>query len=143
MQLSQHLKLSDLDQPEGHGCAAAQYPHKWVIDRAIPLAKILETVSSELGGQGYTVTSGYRSKDFNDALRVAGYPVVEGSQHCEGRAVDVVFQRARPIEVYAAVLGLHLQGRIRLGGLGLYSGWVHLDIRSGPFRQWFGSGLLT
>lgn len=143
MQLSEHLRLSDLDQPEGHACVPAQYPREWVIDRAIPLAEILETLCSELGGQGFTITSGYRSRDFNDALRAAGHPVIEGSQHCEGRAVDVVFQRARPIEVYAAVLGLHLQGKIRLGGLGLYSGWVHLDIRSGPLRQWFGPGLIS
>jgi uncharacterized protein YcbK (DUF882 family) len=142
MQLSEHLRLSNLDQPEGYGCAAARYPLEWVTDRALPLAGILEAVCSELGGQEFTVTSGYRTRAFNEALRAAGHPVVEDSQHCEGRAVDVVFHRARPIEVYAAVLGLHLRHKIRLGGLGLYAGWVHLDIRNGALAQWFGPGLI-
>jgi uncharacterized protein YcbK (DUF882 family) len=142
MQLSEHLRLSDLGQPEGHGYAAAEYPRQWVKLRAVPLAGILEAVCAELGEQGFTITSGYRSQAFNQALRVAGHPVVENSQHCEGRAADVVFQRARPIEVYAAALGLHLRGKIRLGGLGLYASWVHLDIRGGPLAQWFGRGLI-
>ena len=141
MQLSQHLSLTDFGQPEGYGCGAVEYPPEWVDGRAIPLATLLEEVSCELGGQGFTVTSGYRSRAFNESLRAAGHPVTEESQHCEGRAADVVFDRATPIEVYAAALGLHLRGRIRLGGLGLYAGWVHLDIRDGSLAQWFGPGL--
>lgn len=118
------------------------YPAEWVMERAVPLALLLEEVCSELGGQGFAVTSGYRSRPFNDALRAAGHPVTQDSQHCEGRAADVVFDHARPVEVYAAALGLHLRGKIQLGGLGLYAGWVHLDIRGGSLAQWFGPGLL-
>jgi uncharacterized protein YcbK (DUF882 family) len=142
MQLSEHLKLSDFHQQEGYGHKAVQYPAEWAEDRARPLAEVLEAVSSELGRQRFTVTSGYRSREYNEALLAAGHPVSGSSQHCEGRAADVVFDDARPIEVYAAALGLHLAGRIRLGGLGLYAGWVHLDIRDGSLAQWFGPGLL-
>jgi uncharacterized protein YcbK (DUF882 family) len=110
------------------------------MSRAVPLASVLEVVCSEVGGQVMTITSGYRSREYNEALRAAGHAVVEDSQHCEGRAADVVLDGVRPIEVFVAALGLHLCGKIRLGGLGLYAGWVHLDIRDGPLAQWFGPG---
>jgi uncharacterized protein YcbK (DUF882 family) len=140
MQLTAHLKLSDFDQPEGYGCQAAEYPGEWALERAMTLAGILEAVCSELGEEEFTITSGYRTSEFNDALRNAGYPVIKDSEHCTGRAVDVIFHRARPIEVWTVALGLHVRGAIRLGGLGLYAGWVHLDIREGPLVQWLGPG---
>jgi len=110
------------------------------MSRAVPLASMLEAVCAEMGGRAMTITSGYRSREYNEALREAGHAVSENSQHCEGRAADVVFDGVRPIEVFVAALGLHLCGRIRLGGLGLYAGFVHLDIREGPLAQWFGPG---
>jgi zinc D-Ala-D-Ala carboxypeptidase len=140
MQLTEHLTLSQFDQLAGYDFPAEPYPPEWVTSRAIPLATVLEAVCSELGNPRLTVTSGYRSRAFNEALRAAGHPVAENSQHCEGLAADVVFSGVRPIEAFAAALGLHLRGKIRLGGLGLYASWVHLDIRSGPLAQWFGPG---
>jgi uncharacterized protein YcbK (DUF882 family) len=140
MQLSEHFMFSQFDQPAAYGCAAVKYPHKWITDRAMLLAAVLEAVCSELGGYSMTVTSGYRSRAFNQALRAAGYPVARNSQHCEGRAVDVVFEGLEPTEVYVTALSLHRRGRIRLGGLGLYPSWVHLDIRAGSLQQWLGRG---
>lgn len=140
MRLYQHI-LSQFHQPAGYGCEAIFYPAEWIVDRGIPLASVLEALCSELNGHTMTVTSGYRSSSFNNALRAVGYPVARNSQHCEGRAADVVFEGLEPAEVYAAALSLHRRGRIRLGGLGLYSSWVHLDIRLGPIKQWVGRSL--
>jgi uncharacterized protein YcbK (DUF882 family) len=138
MQLSEHFTLSQLDQPAGHGCAAARYPAAWIKDRAFPLAEVLEVVRAELGGLTMTITSGYRTPELNEALRAAGRRVARSSQHCEGRAADIVVAGASPTELHAAALHSHRRGRIRLGGLGLYSGWVHVDIRPGPLSQWAG-----
>jgi uncharacterized protein YcbK (DUF882 family) len=137
MQLSGHLVLSQLDQPAGYGCAAAPYPEEWIVERAVVLASVVDVVCQELGGRPVTVTSGYRSREFNQALRAAGYPMAENSEHCEGRAVDIAFDGVLPTEVYSVALHCHRRGLIRLGGLGLYSRWVHLDIRPGPLNQWF------
>jgi uncharacterized protein YcbK (DUF882 family) len=138
MKLSEHIYLSQLNQPAGYGCEAAPYPPEWVVDRAQPLAAVLEALYLELGCRRMTIISGYRSPAFNEALRSAGHPVIKRSQHCEGRAADVVFDGLLPTQVYVAALHLHRQRRIRLGGLGLYAGWVHLDIRPGMLAQWVG-----
>ena len=136
MQLSQYLVLSQLDQPAGFGCVAAPYPEEWILERAVVLASVVDVVCQELGGRPVRVTSGYRSREFNEALRAAGYPVARNSEHSEGRAIDLVFDRVPSTEVYSIALHCHRRGMIRLGGLGLYSRWVHLDIRPGPVQQW-------
>lgn len=138
MQLSEHLVLSQLAQPAGYGCAAVPYPEEWVEERAIGLALVVEVVCQEFSGRAVRIYSGFRSREFNEALRAAGYPVAKNSQHCEGRAVDIAIDDVLPTEVYSVALHSHRCGIIRLGGLGLYSDWVHLDIRPGPLKQWLG-----
>jgi hypothetical protein len=66
---------SQFDHSTGYGCAPAPYPVEWVKDRAMPLAKVLEKLCLELDRHAMTVTSGYPSRAFNEALRAAGYPV--------------------------------------------------------------------
>jgi hypothetical protein len=138
MQLSKHLVLSQLDQPAGYGCAAAPYPQEWIAERAVVLASVVDVVYQEFSGRPLMICSGYRSREFNEALLAAGYPVAENSQHCEGRAIDIAIDGVLPTEVYSVALHSHRRGIIRLGGLGLYAGWVHFDIRPGPLKQWFG-----
>ncbi len=137
MQLSKHLFLSQLDQPEAYGCEAVPYPEEWIQERAVILASIVEAICEELGGLPVRITSGYRSREFNRALRAVGYFTSDKSQHCEGRAVDLSFDGVSPTEVYCVALHCHYRGLIRLGGLGLYSRWVHIDIRPGMLLQWF------
>jgi uncharacterized protein YcbK (DUF882 family) len=138
MRLSDHVMLSQLDQPEGNGWPRVPYPREWVDERARPLAAILEFLVSRFAYSALTVISGYRSPTFNEALRAAGHPVAKHSQHCEGRAVDVRLAGVLPTETFTAALHAHHRGRIRLGGAGLYTGWVHLDIRPGRLVQWMG-----
>jgi uncharacterized protein YcbK (DUF882 family) len=137
MQLSEHIFLSQLDQPAAYGCEAVSYPEEWIQERAVVLASVVEIICQELGFPPLRITSGYRSREFNRALRAAGYHASEKSQHSEGRAVDLSFDGISPTEVYCAALHCHHRGLIRLGGLGLYSRWVHLDIRPGMLSQWF------
>lgn len=136
MQLTEHFNLAEFAQPELYGCAMAEYPSEWVEERALALAYILEEVRAELGDKPVEISSGYRTPEFNGALLKAGYPVARNSQHCLGLAVDIVVPQRVPMEVYSAALGLHRLGVVRIGGLGLYSGWVHVDIRPQPLVRW-------
>jgi len=137
MQLSKHLFLSQLDQPAAYGCEAVPYPEEWIQERALVLASVVEVICQELGSPSFRITSGYRSREFNRALRAAGYVTSDKSQHCEGRAVDLSFDGVSPAEVFCAALHCHHRGMIRLRGLGLYSRWVHIGIGPGKLSQWF------
>ena len=137
MQLSKQLFLSQLDQPAAYGCEAVPYPEEWIQERAVVLASAVEVICRELGSPPLRITSGYRSREFNRALRNAGYFTSEKSQHCEGRAVDLSFDGVSPTEVYCIALHCHHRGLIRLRGLGLYSRWVHIGIGPGELSQWF------
>jgi zinc D-Ala-D-Ala carboxypeptidase len=69
------------------------------------------------------ITSGYRCPVGNKKARG-----VANSYHLQGMAADIKVPGMSPEEVAqgAAVLGF--------GGIGLYSGFVHLDIREGKAR---------
>ena len=115
----------------------------------------------EMWGEPLYVTSGYRTPDYN--RKVGGRPQ---SQHLQGRAVDVNVLRATAWasirvddaglraadlvtdELAALALRMHRQGKIRIGGIGLYHSkelgktwrqpFLHLDVRPGRLR-FFGS----
>ena len=136
MQLSEHLFLSQLDQPAGYGCSVVPYPEEWIQERAVVLASVVEVICQVLGSPSFRITSGYRSREFNRALGAAVYETSDNSQHCEGRAVDLSFDGVTPAEVFCAALHCHHRGMIRLRGLGLYSRWIHIGIGPGKLSQW-------
>ncbi len=88
----------------------------------------LEVLRGELG-QPITVISGYRSPAHNSA--VGGVP---RSQHLCATAADIKVKEHTPREVYDAIERLISAGRMRQGGLGIYSTFVHYDIRGGRAR---------
>jgi uncharacterized protein YcbK (DUF882 family) len=93
------------------------------------------------------VISGYRSPAYNQRLSEdsQAHQVASGSQHVQGRAVDL-----RPTgtvtvqDLYRTVMLLYKHGELpEIGGIGLYpeSNWVHLDTfhaEDGHLRQWQG-----
>jgi len=92
-------------------------------------------------GQPLIITSGYRSEAWN--TRVGG---AKQSRHMTGEAADV-----RPIKL-ARVQDLRLlvEDMIRdgdlpdLGGIGVYRGWIHVDIRRKQGQhvaRWAGRGV--
>ncbi len=84
------------------------------------LAQVLQKIRSRFG-KPVTINSGYRTSVHNG--RVGGSPT---SQHLYGMAADIVVQGTTPQAVakYAETL---LTGR---GGIGLYSGFTHVDVRA-------------
>ena len=111
------------------------YPSIWIAERLRPLCEVLEVVRADLAAP-VVIVSGYRSPAHNARIKGA-----RASQHVEGRAVDVRVVGIQAAVVHARVLALYQAGRLpRLGGLGEYPGWVHLDVRPGArLARWSGS----
>lgn len=86
------------------------------------LLEILEAVREHFD-KPVMVTSGCRCPEHNKS--VGGAPT---SFHIYGRAADIVVKDVWPSEVYAYL------DNYATPGLGLYSGWVHVDSRSGRGR---------
>lgn len=131
--LTEHFDVVEWEQPARRGLPAASYPPEWVEERLRPLAEILEVLRAELGGRPIRVISGYRGPAYNAAIGGA-----EKSQHMEGRAADIMVEGVAPAAVHDVALRLHQEGRIRLGGLGEYPKFTHMDVRPGPLARWHG-----
>lgn len=91
------------------------------------LTSILQMVRNYFG-EPVTITSGYRTESWNKSVGGA-----TGSQHCLGRAADIVVAGQKPLVVYQyldKVLGTW-------GGLILYpnKGFVHVDTRATKYRD--------
>lgn len=125
-----------------------EYPQEWVVDRLTPLCAALEAIRDALGGHPIRILSGYRTPAHNEALRDAdgsGTGVAKNSQHVVGRAADITVDGLAPSDVHATILQLDEAGSIQIGGLGLYRGWVHIDVRErladGHLARWTGAGV--
>ncbi len=83
----------------------------------------------------FTLYSGFRTQRTNAALQGAA----PGSLHLLGMAADVALPGVRPFELARVALAYarHFQAM----GVGLYPGFVHVDI--GPQRVWAGAAGLT
>lgn len=131
--VTQHFSLDEFQSHDGQA-----YPSGWIVERLKPLCDVLEAVRRACGDRPMYVVSGYRSPTHNAAVGGAQH-----SQHMEGRAADVTVDGLAPSDIHAAVLGLYRDGQIpQLGGLGLYVGWVHVDVRprvGDHLAQWRGT----
>mgnify|MGYP001578007398 CR=1 FL=1 len=113
------------------------YPDRWRVSRAIPLAREFERVRAALGDRPLTILSAYRTPAYN--ARVPGAAM--HSQHVQGRALDV----APPVgcsvaQLLDAVLSVAHQDDSALRGVGCYSWGVHIDIRpSDRLMRWSGT----
>ncbi len=117
-----------------------EYPAPWITERLVPLCETLQALRDFVGAP-VSIISGYRSPAWNARIGGAGH-----SQHVEGRAADVRVAGVTPAEVHGIVLALHKGGKMpHLGGLGVYTGWCHLDVRppkpDGTLAMWTGKGV--
>ncbi len=134
MNVTQHFTSAEFDSHDGE-----VYPAEWIGSRLYPLCQVLEKLRVELNGAPITIVSGFRSSAHNIAVGGARF-----SQHVQGRAVDIVAKGFTPKAVHDALLKLYTAGDIEIGGLGLYPGWSHVDIRQKPagghLARWTGAG---
>ena len=82
-----------------------------------------------------TVISGYRSPSYNKKIDGA-----RRSQHLLAKAGDLIVKGMSPDEVKAAIIHLIKEGKMKKGGVGLYTHFTHYDVR-GFNRRWYGKGI--
>ena len=124
MRITEHFDTSEFIQKTRGSIPYAEYPTEWIEERLRPLCEQLEIIRKALGDMSIRVISGYRSPAYNKAIGGA-----DKSQHMEGRAADIVVPGRQASEVHALILQLSKDKKIKIGGLGDYSNFVHVDIR--------------
>jgi len=142
MNLTAHFTVEEFHCHDG-----TLYPPEWIDERLRPLCAALEAIREACGGRPVRILSGYRTATYNEGLRSSdgsGTGVAKNSQHIQGRAADIAVEGMAPSDVHAATLTLYGQGKLEIGGLGLYRGWIHVDVRErvgGHLAQWNGPGV--
>ena len=76
------------------------------------------------------INSAYRSVEHNKSI--GG---VKNSYHTKGMAADITVKGYTPRKLASIILKLIKEGKLEDGGLGLYPGFVHWDIR-GKKARW-------
>ena len=100
-----------------------------VLRNLIELAKNLQVLRDEVK-KPIKITSGYRPAELN--AKVGG---ASKSRHITGEAADLKIEGYTPKQVAAIIEKLIAAGKMKQGGLGTYSTWVHYDVR-GTAARW-------
>lgn len=95
----------------------------------IVLAHNLQILRDYLG-EPVRLNSGYRTPAYNK--KIGGAPK---SQHIQAKAADITVKSKTPKQLAAIIEKLISQGEMKQGGIGIYPGWVHYDIR-GTKARW-------
>jgi uncharacterized protein YcbK (DUF882 family) len=93
------------------------------------LAKNLQVLRDEVK-KPIKITSGYRNAEFNKKIGGATQ-----SRHITGQAADLKIEGYTPKQVAAIIEKLIASGKMKQGGLGIYSTWIHYDVR-GTKARW-------
>jgi len=92
-----------------------------VLRNLIELAKNLQVLRDEVK-KPIKITSGYRPAELN--AKIGG---ATKSRHITGEAADFKIEGYTPKQVAAIIEKLIAAGKMKEGGLGTYSTWVHYD----------------
>ena len=90
-----------------------------VLRNLLELAKNLQVLRDEVK-KPIKITSGYRSPEHN--AKVGG---VKSSKHITGQAADIKVEGYTPKQVTEVIEKLIAAGKMKQGGIGTYSTWVH------------------
>ena len=100
-----------------------------VLRNLLELAKNLQVLRDEVK-KPIKITSGYRPAEHN--AKIGG---ATKSRHITGEAADFKIEGYTPKQVAAIIEKLIAEGKMKQGGLGTYSTWVHYDVR-GTAARW-------
>ena len=104
------------------------------MDNVQELADNLQVLRDHLG-KSIRVISGYRSPKYNRKIDGA-----RRSQHLTASGADIKIKGLLPLEIKVIILDLIREGKMKEGGIGVYKGFLHYDIRGKKVR-WFGKGI--
>lgn len=99
-------------------------------DVSLRLVELLGWMSRVRGGEALRIQSGYRSPDYNEAIRARGARAAGGSLHTEGLAADVAFPAKELRPLWMKLRGLDCCG----AGYYAAEGFLHMDV--GQPRFW-------
>lgn len=123
MQLTKNFQLAEFACKDGTP----------VPDNLIPavteLAKNLQVLRDDIG-EAVHLNSAYRTPAYNK--KIGG---VKDSQHTKGTASDITAKSYTPKQLAACIEKLIKEGKMKQGGIGVYPGFVHYDIR-GVKARW-------
>lgn len=123
MQLTKNFQLSEFACHDG-----TPVPDE-LLDNVKLLAQNLQVLRDDIG-ESITILSGYRSKEWNK--KVGGK---KNSMHMKAMAGDLTTKSFTPKQLHAKIEKLISTGKMKQGGLGLYPGFVHYDVR-GEKARW-------
>ena len=128
MRVTEHFDSKEFNCRDG-----TEYPQSWIFQRLFPLCGELETIRTALGGRPITILSGYRTPEYNAFVGGA-----TASQHVQGRAADIRVKGLKASAVHSVIYQLYKDKKIKIGGLGLYDLFCHVDIRTGSrLAMWY------
>jgi uncharacterized protein YcbK (DUF882 family) len=127
MKLEENFSLSEFRCKDGTGV-----PEE-LMENVELLAKNLQVLRNEIG-RPIRIISGYRSPKYN--RRIGG---AKRSQHMTAKAADIKVKGMTPAEVKAVIVKLIKEGKMHVGGIGLYTTFTHYDVR-GRNARWYGKG---
>ena len=122
MKLTENFSLKEFESKDG-----AEMPSD-VLENIKELSVNLQVLRDEIGVP-IKINSGYRSPAHNKAI--GG---VKFSQHTLGKAADLYVKGMEPKELHAVIENLIKNGKMQEGGLGLYTSFVHYDVRNKKAR---------
>lgn len=93
------------------------------------LADNLQILRDDIG-EPIHVNSGYRTPTYNK--KIGGAP---NSQHKKAKAGDITAKSFTPKQLAARIEKLIKAGKMKQGGIGVYPGFVHYDVR-GTKARW-------
>jgi uncharacterized protein YcbK (DUF882 family) len=124
MQLTKNFTLAEFNCHDGTPVPAELIPNVQL------LANNLQVLRDYLG-EPIKVNSGYRTPAYNASLEGSA----KNSQHLKGKASDIVVKSKSPRQLHTIIEKLIADGKMKQGGLGLYPGFVHYDVR-GVKARW-------
>lgn len=94
------------------------------------LANNLQVLRDYLGVPVSITGSGYRTPSHNAKVKGA-----KNSQHLYAKAADINAKGYNPVRLASVIEKLIKEGKMKQGGIGVYKGFVHYDIR-GTKARW-------
>tara|TARA_R110000764_G_scaffold104824_1_gene190488 strand:+ start:35 stop:430 length:396 start_codon:yes stop_codon:yes gene_type:complete len=130
MQLTTNFYLKEFECNDG-----TTIPQRYV-SNVKKLAENLQVLRDEIK-QPIHINSSYRHPAYNSKIRGAKF-----SQHLTASASDITSKNITPKKLAKTILKLIKSGKMTEGGVGLYNGFVHYDIR-GKKARWDNSSLFN
>ncbi len=130
MNLTTNFSIKEFECNDG-----TPVPQKY-IGNVKELAYNLQVLRDEIG-LPISINSSYRHPEYNKRIGGAKF-----SQHLTASASDIVVRDMTPKKVAKTILKLIKNGKMKEGGVGLYNGFVHYDIR-GTKARWDNSSLFN